>query len=123
MKEMTSRERVIASLNHEEPDRVPLDLGGGVTTIETLPFNELKRYLELRCETKNFIRDHVEPPEELLNKFEIDTRYIRMKPPKKYKIHIESDNSYVDEWGTRWKKPASSPNPWWRLATNRFCGT
>jgi uroporphyrinogen decarboxylase len=108
MKEMTSRERVLASLNHEEPDRVPLDLGGGVTTIETLPFNELKRYLNLRCETKNFIRDHVEPPENLLNKFEIDTRYIRMKPPKKYKIHIESDNSYVDEWGTRWKKPASS---------------
>jgi hypothetical protein len=26
---MTSRERVVRALNHEEPDRVPLDIGGG----------------------------------------------------------------------------------------------
>ncbi len=25
---MTSRERVLAAINHEEPDRAPLDLGG-----------------------------------------------------------------------------------------------
>ena len=25
---MTSRERVLATVNHREPDRVPLDLGG-----------------------------------------------------------------------------------------------
>ncbi|MBP8109368.1 MAG: hypothetical protein KAZ38_17270, partial [Caldilineaceae bacterium] len=25
---MTSRERVVQALNHQEPDRVPLDLGG-----------------------------------------------------------------------------------------------
>jgi len=29
---MTSRERVIASLNHREPDRVPFDLGGSAVT-------------------------------------------------------------------------------------------
>jgi len=29
---MTSRERVIATLNHQEPDRVPLDLGASATT-------------------------------------------------------------------------------------------
>ena len=29
---MTSRERVLKSLNHEEPDRVPLDLGASVLT-------------------------------------------------------------------------------------------
>ena len=29
---MTSRERVLKTLNHEEPDRVPLDLGGSVLT-------------------------------------------------------------------------------------------
>jgi uroporphyrinogen decarboxylase len=31
---MNSRERVITALNHEEPDRVPIDLGGtGISTI------------------------------------------------------------------------------------------
>ncbi len=29
---MTSRERVMAALNHEEPDRVPMDLGGSLAT-------------------------------------------------------------------------------------------
>jgi len=28
----TSRERVLAALNHQEPDRVPIDLGGTITT-------------------------------------------------------------------------------------------
>jgi len=29
---LTSRERVQAALNHQEPDRVPLDLGGTLVT-------------------------------------------------------------------------------------------
>ena len=29
---MNSRERVLAALNHKEPDRVPFDLGGTVVT-------------------------------------------------------------------------------------------
>jgi uroporphyrinogen decarboxylase len=32
MAEMTSRERVVTALNHGEPDRVPLDIGGGGST-------------------------------------------------------------------------------------------
>ena len=29
---MTSRERVVATLNHEEPDRVPIDFGSNFNT-------------------------------------------------------------------------------------------
>ncbi len=32
MAEMTPRERVWAAVNHQEPDRVPLDIGGGTST-------------------------------------------------------------------------------------------
>jgi len=108
MKEMTPRERVLASLNHEEPDRVPLDLGGVATTIEAVPYNELKQYLGIRSETELFLRDHVDPPEEVLKRLGIDTRYVRIKPPRNFKVQIDPDNSYLDEWGTRWKKPESS---------------
>jgi len=38
----------------------------------------------------------------------IDTRYVRIKPPRNFKVQIDPDNSYLDEWGTRWKKPESS---------------
>jgi uroporphyrinogen decarboxylase len=109
MREMSSRERVLAAINHEEPDRVPVDLGGLATNIQTAPFNELKDYLGLTFETKNFLRDHVEIPEEILDRFGVDTRYIRLNPPKKsWRMKIDPDNSYVDEWGCRWKKPESS---------------
>ena len=33
---------------------------------------------------------------------------VRVGPPRGYRVQIDADNSYVDEWGTRWKKPASS---------------
>lgn len=105
---MNPRERVLTSLVHKEPDRVPLDLGGMPTTIEVIPYNELKKYLGIKGKTKTFTRDHVEPDEEILHLLEIDTRYVRLKPSRNWKLKMEPDNSYVDEWGIRWKKPESS---------------
>jgi uroporphyrinogen decarboxylase len=108
MAAMTPRERLRRALNHQEPDRIPLDLGSYVSTIEVDPFNDLKKYLGKNWETKCFLRDHVQPPEELLKDWGIDTRYVRMKAPEKWKVKMEADHSYADEWGTRWKKPESS---------------
>jgi uroporphyrinogen decarboxylase len=46
MAEMTSRERVWAALNHQEPDRVPLDIGGGSsTTIVVEGYEKFKEHL------------------------------------------------------------------------------
>ena len=46
MAEMTSRERVWAALNHQKPDRVPLDIGGGAsTTIVVEGYEKLKQHL------------------------------------------------------------------------------
>ena len=45
---MTSRQRVLTTLNHEEPDRVPLDLGASVVTgIMASPLSELRLALGL----------------------------------------------------------------------------
>jgi len=45
---MTSRERVLAALEHREPDRVPLDLGGTfVTSIAATSLHHLRRRLGL----------------------------------------------------------------------------
>ncbi len=45
---MTSRERVLKALNHEEPDRVPLDLGGSfVASIAATSLHHLRRRLGL----------------------------------------------------------------------------
>ena len=45
---MNHRERVLAALRHQEPDRVPIDLGGtDITTIMTGAYQELRQRLGL----------------------------------------------------------------------------
>lgn len=46
---MTSRERVLTTLKHQEPDRVPVDLGGMDSTgIAAVTYNRFRKYLGLR---------------------------------------------------------------------------
>ena len=45
---MNSRQRVKMALNHQEPDRIPFDLGGTVlTSIHVNAYRNLRRYLGL----------------------------------------------------------------------------
>jgi len=46
---LSSRERVLTALRHEEPDRVPIDLGGMRSTgIMGIAYNALKRFLGMK---------------------------------------------------------------------------
>ena len=48
---MSSRERVLAAVNHQEPDRVPIDLGGSpATSIEPGLYIRLRKQLEIEGE-------------------------------------------------------------------------
>jgi uroporphyrinogen decarboxylase len=107
---MTSRERVVAALNHKEPDAVPFDLGSMHSCVETYAYGPLKEYLNLAVSKpiKTFVRDHVEIDEEILDVLDVDTRYLRIQPPRNWKLEMEEDNSFIDEWGTRYKKPPNS---------------
>ncbi|NJD03067.1 MAG: methyltransferase, partial [Ruminiclostridium sp.] len=45
---MNSRERVVSTLKHKEPDMVPLDLGGTDSSgITGIAYNRLRKYLGL----------------------------------------------------------------------------
>ncbi len=105
---MTSRERMLTALRHHEADRVPIDLGGGTTGIEVEAYDRLKPLLGFQGQTRTFVRDHVEIDEPILQRFGVDTRYVRVGPPRGYRLQLDPDNSYVDIWGTRWRKPVSS---------------
>ena len=49
---LTSRERVLMALNHEETDRVPIDLGSSRSTgINANAYNKLKGYLGIKTDT------------------------------------------------------------------------
>jgi uroporphyrinogen decarboxylase len=52
---MNSRERVLAALRHEQPDRVPIDFGGMASTgIHAVAYNRLKRHLGFGGTTRVF---------------------------------------------------------------------
>ena len=71
MEQLTSRERVRISLNHQEPDRLPIDFGAMRSTgINAIAYNRLKKYLGMKnTETKVYdIYQQLAEPEEAIMK-------------------------------------------------------
>jgi len=51
MSEMITQERMMTALNHQDPDRVPIDVGGGTSTsIGVEGYERLKQYLRVTAE-------------------------------------------------------------------------
>jgi len=102
---LNSRERIQCVLNHEKPDRIPLDLGSIATTLETKACYELMDHLNLNSKKntlKVFRADHVDLNyfTEILNRFNIDTRYVHFSKPER----PSNEKCHVDEWGIEWCK-------------------
>ncbi|MCF7928062.1 MAG: hypothetical protein K9L68_03735 [Spirochaetales bacterium] len=104
---MTPRERLHAALNHKEPDRVPIDLGGIVTGISEVAHRRTREYLEIpgREIIIDLIQQLVRPEEELLRRFGVDTRYVYLTGSRDHSVTDQFENEnpeeYTDEWGVR----------------------
>jgi uroporphyrinogen decarboxylase len=111
---MTSRERVRLALDHQEADRMPIDLGGFQTGIHRIAYRDLIDYLGLE-ETPPIldpIQQLVVPSEEVLRRFHCDVRYLGANAPAGYDGRIvrnERDgrlwHDLTDEWGVVWSMP------------------
>jgi uroporphyrinogen decarboxylase len=110
MVKMNSRQRVNIALNHQEPDKVPLDLGGNQSSIHIKAYKNLLAYLGINDNNiyyADFIQQIADPCEAVLEHFNIDIRYIR---PQGGMIRIEDMNpqyegKYVgvyDQFGVFW---------------------
>ncbi len=68
---MTSRERILTSLAHKEPDRLPVDLGAMRSTgIQAIAYNRLKAYLgitEGSTRVYDLVQQLAEPEERILD--------------------------------------------------------
>lgn len=73
---MTSRERVLASITHQEPDRVPVDLGATPSSgISTIAYYNLKQHLGLtsgHTRVYDVVQQLAQPEEDILARFKID---------------------------------------------------
>ncbi len=74
---LSSRERVLMALNHKEPDRVPLDIGGvSQTGLHVNAYKNLIAYLHIDKPVRVFdwFQQLASIDEEVLEGFEVDTR-------------------------------------------------
>ena len=73
---MNSRQRVLAAIRHDEPDRVPVDLGGTPSSgISAIAYNALVRHLPLDvgpAHVYDVVQQLAQPDEKLLDHFGVD---------------------------------------------------
>lgn len=93
----TSRKRVEAALNFEEPDRVPVDL-----TITLKAYVALREHLGLPVE-ENIRADRffeVEPSLDVLDALGIDMTFVKLRLPHNWTAPPPAEDGTVfDEWG------------------------
>ncbi len=110
---MTPKERLLKALSHQEPDRIPIDLGTtNVTTITLNAYLGLKEYLGMNKKNKVKVVERaqqlVKPEEKILRLFGVDTRSVWLKRPRNWEMSLREDNSYIDEWGVTRRKTQGS---------------
>ena len=104
---MNSRERLLASLNHREPDRIPIDLGGTPTsTISVGALENLKSHLGIHSETKMMSPVFMTafPGDDLIKRFCIDVKMVTSKPPASFRLQSTPEGRVKDEWGIVYQK-------------------
>ena len=111
---MSSRGRVLTALNHEEADRVPIDLGGFQTGIHRVAYQQLIDYLgyDEMLEIRDPVQQIVVPSERVLELFHVDVRYVTAHGPDGFQGGIEQNvrngrlwHDLKDEFGVVWSMP------------------
>jgi len=100
------------ALDHKEPDRVPLDLGGTEsTTISLKAYPSLRRDLGLP-EKEPAILSYggqlARPDFDLCRLIGVDTRRLTRRDLSSWRLDVRQDEHsywFVDEWGATWTMP------------------
>lgn len=111
---MNSRERVLTALAHQEPDRVPIDLGGTVVSTIAIPtYAALRRHLGLPdklIETLEFVQQVARVDEDVMDRLGVDVIPVFANPPDAPPPALatapDGTVSFQDDFGATLKKPA-----------------
>jgi len=104
---MTRRERVRLTINHKEPDRVPVDWGMlNIASIHETAYRNLLGFLGKKEEIK--IHDAIQvlalPSDEIMDMFDVDTRYIIPNNPSNWELAYNENGDWRSEFGTLYKR-------------------
>jgi uroporphyrinogen decarboxylase len=105
---MTSRERVLATLQHEQPDRIPLVIGvSNATGIKMQPYKGIKDIIGVQA-PDNYIYDWpelgtAEIDEATMRRLHSDVRGVLDLEPEKVRERNrrrDPHSDYIDSWGS-----------------------
>ena len=109
---MNPRQRVQLALNHQEPDRIPIDLGGTiVSSIARSAYLELKPYLGFPVEEITMLDNVQQLPylaEDLLERFQVDFRMVQLPAATAPGLVWFEEGDYyafIDRWGSKLHMP------------------
>ena len=111
---LTSRQRVLKAINHQQADRIPIDLGGFQTGIHRKAYEDLIKHLGFDEEIVMLdpVQQLAKPSEEVLKRFHVDTRYVCAHGPDSFTGGIEINerdgrvwHDLKDEFGVIWSMP------------------
>jgi uroporphyrinogen decarboxylase len=112
---MTSRERVLTTIQHEQPDRIPLVIGvSNATGIKMKPYKGIKDIAGIRA-PDDYLYDWpelgtAEIDEETMRRLHSDVRgVLDLEPERVRKRNRDRDphSDYIDSWGSGQKEIAS----------------
>jgi uroporphyrinogen decarboxylase len=118
MQEMTHRERLLMAVNHQEPDRVPVDFGGTTaTSIFAGAYEPLKQLLGLALDKPiRYVYSHtdtVRVDTEIVERFGGDVLPIQVEGTDVLHYADQttplSQGTFVDEYGVIFERPEGSP--------------
>jgi len=111
---MNGRERVLLALDHKEPDRVPIDFGGLVTSMHHMAYRSLLEYLGMPSESVQIMdtfQQIVDPAPEIKEMFHADVVGFFPHSGSDYAFELDEEtDSFVDEWGVVYHRP---PGGYW----------
>ncbi|MEJ2711066.1 MAG: uroporphyrinogen decarboxylase family protein [Anaerolineales bacterium] len=109
---MNSRERLNLALNHQEPDRIPFDLGATVlTSIHHKSYAALRKHLglpEVNPQIVDIFQQIVTVDDDMRDLLKVDVRDVAPRSSASFHIDIQEMEGYTyfyDEWGIGWKMP------------------
>ncbi len=123
---MNSRERILKTLRHQEPDRVPYDIASTqVTGITNGAYQKLISHLGMEKEEPRWldiIQQVVIPSEKLFNRLKVDTRGLFPLTSHNRDVYEKLEDagknwSYKDEWGMIHHFPKEN-GQWFNLVDN-----
>ncbi|HCT91530.1 MAG TPA: uroporphyrinogen decarboxylase, partial [Lachnospiraceae bacterium] len=97
---MTSKERVLAAINHQKTDRIPMDLGGTACSMVDKAYWKLKEHMGITGDVAPYRKgaNVCYYDERIYDRLDIDIRRVFARQSEEYPRY-HKDGTFSNEWG------------------------